>query len=227
MKKIKPEDIFTALATAASIISLAFVSGISPWLRTGICTIGIISFAYFVYKHCIKSSNQYIYCDSEEKTRLYLKKWVMSQGKVCVVSRDLSWVDDEIQLQMQRKGSSLTIYAQKETALTQTLQRNGVVVKYYHNKFEPTTRFTIIRYNRDDRQIAIATPQSRLDRKRGESHIIYQSGTENDDLRDKWIVSLAKDLSVLLEKICDQEAVDHVTESEKPEQVEEPCGNCS
>lgn len=202
MKKYRIEEIVMAFATAASILSLAFISEIPLGIRWIIFIIGFICFGIIVKRHIFQVRDQYIECETEEETREYMRRWISSQGKVCVVSRDLSWVDEKVKQQMLKKKESLVIFAQNKTGLTEELSEGGVIVRYYGDKFNPTTRFTVIRYNREDRQIAIATPSTHLARRNAYTHTIYQSGTSNDDTKDKWIVSLAVDLIVALGELC-------------------------
>ena len=146
----------------ASIISLAFITGLPIWARILIVVFGVGCLAYLLWSDYASQRDKLFVCKSEEETQEYMKKWIKNQGKVCVMSRDLSWVNTDIEEVMKTKKGSLRIFAQQETELTKRLRASGVDVRFYGcYNFEPKTRFTIIRYNRPDKQIAIANTVAR------------------------------------------------------------------
>lgn len=190
----------SALSSVASIVSLAFVSEISHCLRIVIGIVGIACFiALIVAIHKENQVNERI-CKSDEDIKKAMLDLIKVQGKICIVSRDLSWVDETVLKAIIAKRDSMLIFVQRENDTTRTLSRAGVSVKYYGQyNFEPKTRFTAIRYNRDNAQIAIADTQSTI-RKRGKfKHTIYETSTSK---QDKWINSLALDMISLFNAVC-------------------------
>lgn len=128
-----------------------------------------------------------------------MRKLIKTQGKVCIVSRDLSWVDSSIEVILKKKGNSLLIFAEKESDLTKRLITNGVNVKYYGDlEYEPKTRFTVLRYNRLNPQVAISNTTNTMRKKDSFKHTIYETNPANQ--LDSWINSLAIDLIELLNK---------------------------
>lgn len=100
-----------------------------------------------------------------------------------------------------KKGSVL-IFAQSENETTKTLVSRGVKVKYYDELgFKPKTRFTIIRYNKNDPQVAIANMENNIRKKNKFKHIIYQTSS-NGTRQDEWINSLAVDMVQLCNVVC-------------------------
>lgn len=191
----------------ASIISLAFITGLPIWARILIVVFGVGCLAYLLWSDYASQRDKLFVCKSEEETQEYMKKWIKNQGKVCVMSRDLSWVNTDIEEVMKTKKGSLRIFAQQETELTKRLRASGVDVRFYGcYNFEPKTRFTIIRYNRPDKQIAIANTVAR-GKKLAYEHTIYQTDIKGD-MKDTWIVSLADDLVGLCDIICEREDED-------------------
>lgn len=195
------KNIILSIGTAASIISLATVN-IPTWGKCIIVILGLICLGYMIYDDYTNQKERLIVCKSEMETRQYMHEWIRSQGKVCIMTRDLSWVDSDIEETMIRKRDSMTIFAQKETELTKRLKSAGVTIHYYGGLgFEPQSRFTIIRYNRPDKQIAIANTKNTLSKKRKYHHTIYQTEA-NGDMKDGWILSLADDLIKLCDSAC-------------------------
>ena len=183
----------TAIASAASIIGLAFIQGIPNWGRIIICIFGIVCLATLVYCE-IKAdfANQRV-CTSEAEIQTAMMQIIKSPGKICIMSRDLSWVTDEIKDCIKRKHDVL-IFAEKETDLTKELSTVGVQIKYYGKYgFEPKTRFTIIGYNKNNPQVAIANTQRTIRKKGKMKHIIYETSSGNYT-QDEWINSLAIDM---------------------------------
>ena len=118
------------------------------------------------------------------------------------MSRDLSWVTPEITACLETKKGSTLIFAQSENEITQLLTNRGIKVKYYGAlNFEPKTRFTIIRYNKNDPQVAIANIQNSIRKKNKFKHIIYQTSAGGSP-HDEWINSLAVDMVHLCNAVC-------------------------
>lgn len=126
------------------------------------------------------------------------------QGKICIMSRDLSWVDCEVRACIVSKAPNVLIFLEKETNLTNELRDNGVEIMCYGMwNFEPKTRFTIIRYNTNNPQVAIANTQNSIRKKGKIRHTIYQ--TQRNNGTDEWINSLAIDMIQLCKSVCNGE----------------------
>ena len=193
----------TAFASGASIISLAFVNNLPEMLKYTLLFVGIASVGFLIYSEAKEDQINEKVCHSEAEIKTVMRELVREKGRVAIMSRDLSWVDREMEHYISMKKDDALICVQKETELTKRLLEQGVNVKYYgHVGFEPVSRFTIIRYNKKDHQVAIANTQNQVNgrRKRTFKHVIYQT-MPNGIQQDIWINSLAKDMISLCELI--------------------------
>ena len=191
--------IICALGNFASIIGLIAISNIL-WLQIIIALIGIASFVCLICLYVKESQINEVECKNNDEIKTKMLELINTQGKVCIVSRDLSWVDNTVKDAIIKKGQSMLIFASEETQLTKELIRKKIKVKYYgHLNFEPKTRFTIIRYNKESRQVAIANTVNSIRRKNRFRHVIYQTTGANQ--LDLWINSLAGDVIELMLKI--------------------------
>jgi len=189
--------IFTSICAAASIFGLAFIDGLPLWVRILILLFGIACLGVLIYLEFKDHTPNEKECFSEEEIKDAMKDIIKTQGKVCIMSRDLSWVDGEIEACLISKRDSVLIFAQAENELTQRLRNSGIAVRYYGKyNFEPKTRFTVIRYNRANPQVAIANTQDTVRKKGKFKHTIYETG-DSGQPQDKWINSLAVDLIAL------------------------------
>ncbi len=190
-----------SISSAASILGLALGPGLPTWGRVIITLFGIACLVFLIISEIKADSINEITCQSEEEIRNAMMKIIKSQGKVCIMSRDLSWVNPEVSDCLKRKKENLLIFAQKETELTRKLKEVGIQIRYYGDtRFEPKTRFTVIGYNKSTPQVAIARTQYNI-RKRGKlNHKIYQTSMSGDE-RDMWINSLALDMIELCELV--------------------------
>lgn len=187
------KKIIETLGSFASIISLALIEDIPSGISYLIGIVGCISLIFLICDYFKEKQINEIVCSSDYEIKIQMKKIIKMQGKICIMSRDLSWVDAEIETCICSKANSVLIFAEKVTDLTERLQKNGVEILYYGGLgFEPKTRFTTIRYNTNNSQVAIANIQNSI-RKRGKvKHVIYQ--TEKGRREDEWINSLAIDM---------------------------------
>lgn len=200
--------VIPSLATALSIISLALVESISICVRIIIGIVGIISFIYLLISEYKKRKPNERHCKSDEEIDQAMKEIIRSQGKICIVSRDLTWVTDEIIGILISKKSSVLIFAQHKNDTTDKLQKNGVRVKFYGKyKFEPKTRFTVIRYNRTNPQVAIANNEDSIRKNKKLKHVIYETSSTGSP-QDAWINSLAVDMITLCDLVCMEELDD-------------------
>ena len=196
----KVRRIISAFATVASIIGLITLPGIPFWAHLPLGLIGVFSFGYLVLDDIRKNrKNEKVY-HSEAEVREAMKEIIRFQGKICVMSRDLSWVDDETIRIMKNKKDSMLVFAQNPNETTLKLEECGIQVRYYGKyEYEPKTRFTVIRYNRDNPQVAIANTEHTIRKLNGYRHSIYETQSGKDKGYDAWINSLALDLINLCE----------------------------
>lgn len=191
--------VISALSAFASIFSLAFVNSMPIIIRIVIVIVSVAALGYLCYSIYVDEHKNERVCRSSYEVGDVMKSLIKTQGKVCIMSRDLSWVNPEIEACIAGKKDNILIFAQKESDLTKRLIKNGAVIQYYGDLgFEPATRFTVVRYNRDNPQVAIANTQTSVRKKNKFKHTIYQTGDGNCQ-QDKWINSLALDMI----KLCD------------------------
>lgn len=194
--------IITAAGTTISILSPAYSGFVPKWLIPMSVAIGLICFAYLVYDEIKSNAKNECVCRSERDIERAMMGIIKSQGKICIMSRDLSWVTPQISACLEAKRDNTLIFAQSENETTRTLASRGVNVKYYGElDFEPNTRFTIIRYNKNDAQVAIANVENSVRRNTRFKHVIYQTSARGST-QDEWINSLARDMVNLCNVVC-------------------------
>lgn len=198
--KISP--VFLAVASAASILSLAFIEAI-PFPAKVVCAVvALFCFIVCLLREYLQSQSNSIVCHTDQEIKSAMKDIIKMQGKICIMSRDLSWVDDDMEECILSKKDSMLIFAENENGIAQKLQNSGVTVHYYGKlDFQPKTRFTIVRYNRNNPQVAIANTENRIRRKQKLHHIIYQT-SDKGSLEDQWITALALDMVNLCTAAC-------------------------
>ena len=192
-----------SFGTVASIISLAFTTQLNLAIRIIIMICGVSCLSVLIYYDYKRTQINERICRTPEEIEEAMKELVKTQGKVCVVSRDLSWVTPEISACMLQKKRDILIFVQKANEITSSLVKNGVKIKCYGSAFEPKTRFTIVRYNRPNLQVAIANTLNTVRKKKNFTHTIYQTGG-NNCYQDAWINSLAFDMITLLDSVSEE-----------------------
>lgn len=202
MKSKLMGQIVSAIGVFCSIISLLTFTETPIWVKIIIVVVAIICLLVLLVLGIKSNMKNNIICDSEDKIKAEMKKMLQEQGKIVVMSRSLGWVDDEILVATGRKKDRLIVYAEKENDITKKLKDQGVIVRLYgRTGFIPKTRYTIIRYGRNDAQVNVAKTQSRI-RLHRFKHIIHQ--TSSTEECDDYVVSLAIDMVNLMEKVCDR-----------------------
>lgn len=196
-------SVICSLGTFASIISLAFTTQLNWEIRILIGIGGIICLCILIYYDYKRTQINERICHTPEEIEEAMKELVKTQGKVCVVSRDLSWVTPEISACILQKKRDILIFVQKANDITSSLVKNGVKIRCYGSDFEPKTRFTVVRYNRPNLQVAIANTLNTIRGKKNFTHTIYQTGG-NDCYQDAWINSLASDMITLLNSVSEE-----------------------
>lgn len=186
-----------------SILGLLLTDGINIIWSILIALVGIVCIVMLSFDYYKDKQTNKIICTSDEEIKTQMKKIIKTPGKVGIMSRDLSWVDVEVEACIKEKAKSMLIFAEDPSPLTQRLELAGVEMRYYGVfGFEPKTRFTIIRYNTNKPQVAIANTEHSI-RKRGKvKHTIYQTSTQGRE--DEWINSLTSDMLDLCRKACEK-----------------------
>lgn len=187
----------TAFGTSASILALGLSETIPTWTRFLIMIVGIYCLVYLIREGTEEARTNQITCHSDNEISDAMKGLIKSQGKILIMSRDLTWVDEEMAGVMRNKASSITIFAEKPNKVTRQLQEAGVIIKFYGEYgFEPKTRFTAVRYNKTHPQIAIANTENTVRKGKKFEHTIYET-SDKGGKRDKMLVSLALDMIAL------------------------------
>lgn len=185
------------IGSIASVIALFFVETNWYWWRVLGIILGLAGSLYLIIAEVLEyKKSKPIICKNDTEIRKYMYDWIKTSGKVNVFSRDLSWVNDEIKIMMQCKGDDLSVCAEKDSQLIKDLRQAHVNVYLYGGmQYEPISRFTIIRANKPQKQIAIAAV-SKLKYK--EKHIIYESSNEH---MDEWLLAATTDLVELTKSV--------------------------
>lgn len=195
-------QIIMALSTGISIVSPIFSKCIPLWFVIVISGLGILCFILLTFDAIKKNHINERICTSEKEIEETMKGIITTQGKICIISRALSWVTPEIMACLEGKKDNVLIFAQTKNETTQKLLDRGIKVMFYGKfNFEPKSRFTIIRYNKNNPQVAIANSQYSVRRGAKFKHVIYQTSA-NGDPRDQWINSLAIDMVNLCSLVC-------------------------
>ena len=182
MNRLLVFNIVSAITRFCSIVSLISFLQLPVWLKIIILVIVLACAGYIVWFSVVSSRKNEIVCHTDEEIKAEMKKLISQQGKVCIMSRDLSWVDDNIFTAIIKKKDSVSIYAEKENEKVKRLRENGAKIKLYgRHGFVPETLYSI--------------------RKGKQEHKIYQTTTENQC--DGYILSLARDLTNLMEKVSE------------------------
>ena len=194
----------SAIATFASIIGLAFAQDVPAWIKCIIVIIGLFCLVFLSYSAFCANRINKIVCRSEKEIHDAMLRLIKTQAKISIMSRDLSWVDEEITEIIKKKKSNIQIFAQAENDITKQLENNGTKIMYYGKYgFEPKTRFTIIGYNRPSPQVAISNTLHTVRKKGKVIHTIYETSPDGAE-QDQWINSLALDLMDLCMKCCEE-----------------------
>jgi hypothetical protein len=93
----------------------------------------------------------------------YMLRWIKSDGRTVIFSRDLSWATERPVLEELRKKATqreLIICIEHKIPLTDELAELGAkIVTYQHLGHIPRSRFTIIGFGREGARVAVGVPQ--------------------------------------------------------------------
>ncbi len=127
----KVSRIIKVVATAASIFGLAFMDGLSALPRYIIMGVGVICFSWLLYDEYKSNCVNERVCTNQDQVNKAMEDIIKSQGKICIVSRDLSWVDENIKKSLVDKKDNVLIFAQAKNNTTEQLKAEGIKVKFY------------------------------------------------------------------------------------------------
>ena len=99
-----------SISSAASILGLALGPGLPTWVRIIITVFGIVCLVFLIISEIKADRINEITCQSEDEIRSAMIKIIKSQGKVCIMSRDLSWVNPEVSDCLKKKKDNLLIF---------------------------------------------------------------------------------------------------------------------
>jgi hypothetical protein len=122
-----------------------------------VAVMGILFMVFWdIYSHLKRRPK--FYRTTKEIDR-YMYAWISQRGRVLIFTRDMSWaISKEIKQLLLDKASKneLEICLPEPTLLATELAAAGAEVHTYESfKDSPYSRFTIIRYGKDDARIAI------------------------------------------------------------------------
>lgn len=109
--------------------------------------ISVMRCAWVEYRRSSKLENK-------KKIAKYLAEFMNKGGRTAILSRDLSWVDGEVQSKMieKSKRKELTIFMPRENEISRLLKEAGADIRYFGNAIHyPAnsiirSRFTIIQW---------------------------------------------------------------------------------
>lgn len=157
----------TIVASYASIFGLYFT--VSPLsVEKPAWHVGLLIFSFFlcalllileIRNHIVNLPKQ---LRSSSQIQKYMHSWISNDGRVVILSRDLSWAENNAEIQSIMIGKAsrreLTILVENETELTKALRDAGATTIYYGSfGFVPAARFTIVDYEKIDARVAIGT----------------------------------------------------------------------
>jgi hypothetical protein len=123
-------------------------------------TISVLGILFMIYWdiHSYLKRRPKLYRTTEQIDR-YMYAWISQRGRVLIFTRDMSWAtSNEINKLLMNKADrrELEICLPEPTLLTKELAAAGAEVHTYTSfNDSPYSRFTIIRYGKDDARIAI------------------------------------------------------------------------
>lgn len=96
---------------------------------------------------------------NQEDIKKYMRNWIGQNGRIVILTRDMSWADDLVTkngLREKARRNELTICQPTKTNFSTELEQLGAEIYDYSNLgFVPQSRFTFIRYNTVSSKVAI------------------------------------------------------------------------
>jgi hypothetical protein len=95
---------------------------------------------------------------TEKSIEQYMRGWVKLAGRTSILARDMSWVEEEMEIILNELASrnNLTIFMESQNSLAVRLKKRGAEVLYYEGlQFLPFTRFAMTNEGRGDARVAL------------------------------------------------------------------------
>jgi len=155
----------------------------------------IIFFGASIFMLVLEYLNRPKKYKNENEIANYMKNWVSKIGRTVIFTRDMSWANtQEIKNKLLAKSHSneLIICLPKKTDLVHELEKAGAqIIEYKNLNYEPTSRFTIVHYGRNDSKLAIGRTN-----KKGEHEINeFENGTHTQFHLAEDLVNVLKEIS--------------------------------
>ena len=135
------------------------------------------------------ASSLIIYLDVKNKPKSYkngqqinkyMYNWISNIGRIAIFTRDMSWSNEKRirdKLLEKARAQELIICMPQANEFADELRRNGArIVEYSQINYTPQSRFTIVRYQRNDSKIAIGRTDE------NGKHIIQEFGSAQHPL---------------------------------------------
>ncbi len=161
----------------------------SEWFIFAVATVfAVFSIGYSLYEHFRNAPKK---CKDHHDVERFMGAWVDTPGTVSIFSRDMTWANkDWIVAILEKKASAseLVLHLQSETTNSKRLQAAGAKVHYYGDiDYVPGSRFTMVRYGRNDACLAIGTSV--------DAHTIYKFRNGHP------LFALARDLTEVIRRV--------------------------
>jgi len=164
------------LASAGTLVALASIK--NEGLRIGL----MVAFGALVATALVIEWNTYWSekpkeFNTPEKINRFMHRWISRQGRVVIFSRDMSWVNGTVHetvlertlrklhgtapatirelLRQKSASDELTICLPNRIPLATELELEGARLFIYESGLVPQSRFTIVRHERADSEVAI------------------------------------------------------------------------
>jgi hypothetical protein len=171
--------VFTAGSFGSMLgVGLPFVPPLpeAPWWVIALITLAVLSLLIAVVFQLKSGSNVHIYLAEDKKgIRNYMYKWLKNSGRCAIWTRDMSWGGDQEMvslLKTKAKTGELIICLPQNVELTNSLQQIGAEIVAYGASEAPSTRFTIVEYERAGSRVAVAI-------RKGNWHVIEEFSAED------------------------------------------------
>lgn len=190
MKKEKLLEVISFIGSIASVIGLFFID--AEWTITKILLLVLLVILVFISGYILFVKKRTKICKTEDEINAFMKDWIKTKGVVKILSRDLSWVDDNIIDSLTKKKSDLYLYVEKENDITEkikSLSPDCNIIFYGDIGFVPNSRYTIIHANKPQKQLAIAIKE-----KRDENKIEHEIYITSECPIDRKLIEIADDL---------------------------------
>lgn len=189
-------ELVGAVGSAASILGLMFAVrepaglGLTGWVLGGIGAVAIAASVITAIKSFSAAPREFAKGPQQDaKIRTFMKRWIEAGNKVAILSRDMSWADDDgigDLLRRKARDQELILAVPKHTPRTIELEKLGAETIILHAFPEGTkSRFTLINVGHGKESVAVASPGP-------SAHRIYTSDTPDP------IQCLANDFLYLL-----------------------------